>query len=311
MGAHSKSHTILFGRESTFGTKVTADKDFGLIQSFSPRQAKELNKQYTSGDFQVQSFVNNVDANTFDIEAKLQHGRPLELITGGTVVHAETTGDWRHTFALATDLPSFTIEDSFNLTADLVDIYLGAKFAEATIRLDTDDVLFFAGNGITKDVDNTELTASAAVVSNITPLHFKNSTLSVGAEGAETNVGALQSFSITLARETEGIKSAGQDTISAAVAKNLDISFEFQIYFENKTQYNSFDTTADLGLIFNANNGITLGNGRRELNVDLSECRYGEYERPVNLNEYVYATFRGSGKYEEIFMVDNISSTAF
>lgn len=46
---HAKHHTFLIGLESTFGTAVTADKDIGLVQSFSPVDKRTIEEVYASG----------------------------------------------------------------------------------------------------------------------------------------------------------------------------------------------------------------------------------------------------------------------
>ena len=39
---HGKHHTILIGQESVFGTAVSATKDVGLVQSFTPSDKRVI-----------------------------------------------------------------------------------------------------------------------------------------------------------------------------------------------------------------------------------------------------------------------------
>ena len=46
---HSKQHTLLIGKESTFGTAVSATKDLGLVQSFTPSDKRTYIKNFATG----------------------------------------------------------------------------------------------------------------------------------------------------------------------------------------------------------------------------------------------------------------------
>ena len=138
---HSKNHTLLIGKETTYGTAVTPDRDIGLIQNFSPSDKRTLIKTYSTGSREIQDLITGKLDLSFDCELFLQH-------LFGSVSHTQTTNDWKHTFSISTTLPSFTIEDSFNSTTDSVFIYSGSKLSEGTISIDTDGILTFKGSGI-------------------------------------------------------------------------------------------------------------------------------------------------------------------
>ena len=43
---HAKHHTFLIGQESVFGTAVSATKDVGLVQSFTPSDKRTIEEVY-------------------------------------------------------------------------------------------------------------------------------------------------------------------------------------------------------------------------------------------------------------------------
>ena len=317
---HSKNHTFLIGAESTYGTAVTADKDVGLVQSFTPSDKRILDEVYASGSRQVQQLVPGKVEFTHDYEVDLQNGRPFEYLFGG-VSHVETTGDWKHTFSIESTLPSFTIESSFNAAADSVFIYDGCKTGSGTINLDTQGILKGTFSGVSQGVDTSTSSASAAVISDLAVLHYKNSTLSVGTADSEVNVGKLQTFNLVIDNELIAVDQAGSVEICELVASNFSMKFDFTMTFEDMTQYEFFlgGTSAAVSPTkqsaeFNANNGVTLGSGRREFNIQMDDFLYEEAGTPVSVGDLVIASFKGTATdlgTNGCFYVDNVSNTSF
>lgn len=319
--AHSKNHTFLIGQESTYGTAVTADKDVGLVQNFNPSDKKELTTVYASGSRVPQELVSGQATLDFDLEVLFQNGRLFEYLLG-SVSHEQTSSDWKHTFSFATDLPSFTIESSFNLTTDQVFAYEGCKLLSGEISIDQGGILTGRFTGRAQDVDTTSNSASSAVVSSLPTLHYKHLTLSTGSAGSETDVGLLQSCSINFTNENTAVPDAGSVVNAADVGGNVEISFEFVITFQTVAEYERF-TGADssvatsptqFSMVINAHNGVTLGSGRREFYVQLNNVNYEEVGTAVAVGETVTQTFRGKATAlgsSGMFTVDNIANTSW
>ena len=91
--------------------------------------------------------------------------------------------------------------------------------------------------------------------------------------------------------------------------------------FENLTQYALFlgSTTPQsqptaTGLEINANNGVTLGSGRREFNLQLTGVQYEEAGTPLTVGEVIFQNFTGTATglgTNKCFVVDTVSSSAF
>jgi hypothetical protein len=317
---HSKNHTLLIGKETTYGTAVTADKDIGLVQNFNPTGTRTVDLNYGSGSREVQSITAAKFEKKWESEVKLQNGRLFEYIFGN-VAHAETTGDWKHTFSVGANLPSFTVEDSFNATSDSVFLYNGSKINSSTLNLDKNDFLKLTCSGISQSVDISPSSASAGIVSDLPILHFKNSTLSTGPAGSETNIGKLQTFSLTIENNLISVDAAGTILTQELVESNFKLSFDFSITFENVDEYQSFlgGTSPQLSpakrsAVLNVNNGVALGSGRREFYIQLNDLLYEEVGKPVTVGELVVASFKGTATdlgTNGCYFIDNISDTNF
>ncbi len=317
---HSKIHTLLIGQESSFGTAVTADKDIGRVQSFTPSDKRTIEQIYASGSREIQELVAAKAEFSWDLEVAIQNGRLFEYIFG-TVGHATTSADTKHTFSVATTLPSFTIEDSFNNTSDTVFIYDGSKINSSSVNLDTNGLLKMSASGFSQGVDTSTASASAAVVSTLQTLHFKHSTLSTGTAGAESSVGKLQTFNVNFENNIENVDASGTFLTQEMVEANFLMTFDFTMMFEDLTEYNLFlgSTTAQQSptkksALFNANNGVTLGSGRREFEIQLDDFLYEEVGTPVTVGESVVQSFKGIATdlgSNGCFYVDNIAGAAF
>ena len=317
---HAKHNTILIGKESQFGNAVSATKDVGLVQSFTPSDKRTIEEVYGAGSRQVQELVAAKSEISWDVDVNFQNGRLLEYVYGG-VGHALTSSDTKHTFTIATTLPSMTIEDSFNTTSDNVFIYDGSKINSSTINLDTNAVLKLSASGFSQGSSTATGAASAAVISSLAVLHYKHATLSTGTADSETSVGKLQTFNLVVENNIELIDASGTFVTQEMVEAALKISFDFTIMFENQTEYDIFQggttpqqSPAKKGVEFNANNGVNLGSGRREFNAQFTEFLYEDVGTPVNVGESVIQSFKGIATdigTNGVFSVDNIAEAAW
>jgi hypothetical protein len=317
---HSKMNTFLVGKESTFGTPVSTVKDLGLVQSVTPANKREYTKVRAAGSRAVQEIVAGKSEIGLDFEVFIQNGRIFELLFGTKDSSTETTGDWKHIFSVGTTVPSFTSEYSFNATTDAVFKSDGLKLNNGVISIDTGGILKFVGNATGQSI-TTSTSASASVISSLSVLAFKHLTLSTGTIDSESNVGKLQSFSFTYDQGNTPVDAAGTFEAQEIVEGDSDFTFEFSMMFEDLTQYALFlgGTTPQsqptaTGLEINANNGVTLGSGRREFNLQLTGVQYEEPGTPLTVGEVIIQTFRGSATSlgtNKCFVVDTVTSSAF
>lgn len=322
--SHSKVVTWLAGKETDYGTGVGADKDFGLIQSFSPTDKRVHTKIQTAGSREIQEIVAGLVDFDWELNLFYQHARPLQMLLG-TLSHAETTGDWKHSItSVASSVPSYTIEYSFNKATDLVFDYFGSKANQETITLEKDGVLSCNISGKSQNADTSEASAGSAVIDDLNVLHYKHADVLVGVAGSESSIGKVQSFNLSFNNTPKMVDSTGTILHQEHVEGLFEPTADFTIVFENLTEYQRFlGTTSStvpqisptpFSTIFNLHNGVTLGSGRQEFYAQLDDCQYEEVGNPLNVGEIVISSFRmnavtlGSNG---VFGVDDVSSTNF
>ena len=203
---HSRHGYILVGRETTYGTAVSAVKDIGLVQNVTPTGNMNWTRAYGIGDTTA---VQSLDLGRADfsgsLECILQHGRLLDYITGTTVVHdATSTPDIKHTFAEASSIPSFTMEEVYNATTDITLKYHGVKLSSLTLALALDGYLRCRADWTAEDLDPSGTTATTAVISTLTPFKDFMGNLSWGTIGAESAQAVIQSMEFTINRAGGG-----------------------------------------------------------------------------------------------------------
>lgn len=309
---------ILIGKETTQGTPVACTKDVGLVQNFAPNEVRNYTRIHSiSQRNAVQLLAGQYDAKG-TLETTLQHGRLLTYLFG-TAAHVETTSDWKHTFSEADALSSMTLEDGYNASSDIVKTYSGGMISSATLSFDMSGALTMSAD-LLFHKPTTSTSASSAVISTL-PVHpFSWMSLKTGADGSEVTNTGVMSGSITVVNNLEKLYGIGSVLPEEIMPGLRTYEFEFRMKFKDKVDYELFlggtTPTATGGgsipsLIFNSNNGIALGSGRREFNIDFSDAVYDAYDKPLKVGEVIYQTFRGMATKitpDNTWFVDSITS---
>jgi len=312
---------ILVGKESSYGTPVTCAKDLGLIQSFTPSDDNSYRREHTIAKRNAQNLIAGNFVSTATLEFLLQHGRIFEFVFGGTTTHDDTnTPDIKHVFAEGDTLPSMTLEDGVNSTSDVTMTYAGVKVNNLTLSLALGDSIRVRADLMAKTVA-TGTSASSAVISSLATHPYYFATLKTGADGNETTQANVQSFELTIRNNLEPQYGLGSRLLTNLIANERHYEFSFTLGFQSKTEYELFlggsspDTDGSPtipSLIFNANNGVTAGNGRREINIDFSDAVYTTTRKPVVIHGYILQDFTGWAKSitsNNTWVYDNISES--
>lgn len=315
---------VLIGKETNWGTAVSATKDVGLIQNFTATDRNTITAIYAAGSAEPQAQVAGLFDTSGSIDVIYQHGRLLEYIFG-SVTHQETNGDWKHTFTPSADLPSFTCEYGLDSTSDAVWKYAGCKLTSLTISLTPDTSLRMRADYIAKTV-STSTTASTKIISTLAPLPGFHGSVATGAEGSETTLGQVQSFDVTI--------NFGQAAISPQLGSRLggallqgqrNYTFALTMLFSSLDEYGRFlagstsstspaetSTPTIPSIVIKADNGVDLGSGKRAFYIQLKNAVYHEASAPLVVGDYVIASFTGYATglgTNGCYTVDNISST--
>lgn len=315
--AFNQHHALLIKKESVFGTAVTPTRDIGLIETFGIDDNNNTLPVEASGQRVAAELADGQYTAMLRCGMKYQHGRIFEYVFGGTTVHAETTSDWKHTFAVGTSLPSMTLGHSYNLSTDAVRTFNGVKVGNLTVEYALGQPIRIDWDGEAKSVDNSS-TALTAVISSLKTLKSYHASLVYGTDDSESTVGKLESARFNFRNQLVRVDGAGSRESAGICADTLLIDFEFTMAFDDITEYEHFlggtspaagDIT-EKSLVFNANNGVTLGSGREEINIDLSVTKLVAHTESKQLRGKVMQTFRGQATtINDVFTVDSVSSS--
>jgi len=321
---HAKQVTVLIGKESTWGTSVTTDKDVGLVQNLTKTLDMTLTRSHGIGGADTQDISTGRFDGTGSIEVIFQHGRLLEYLTGTVPVHdATNTPDIKHTFALAETLPSLTLGESNDGATDIKETWKGVKILSGTVALDLDGYMRFRGDLSYKDLDPSGTTADSQTISTLKPFKDFMATVSFGAESSEVAKAVVQSFEFTI--NNGGVGTPKLWGIESKLPADLEVSgrimdWRFSLAFQDVTELNRFlgSTTgvldtgteiAESGLLLVVNNNVAAGSGRREFNLDLSNIQVSRISKPVALGNWIIMDVEGFAKtIDDFFTYDNITA---
>lgn len=309
--------TYLFGLESSYGTGGTTNKDLGLIQNFTVAPEGTISEHHGQGQAKAVAVKNGLVTPKGTFELEYQHGRILEYaIFGGTTTHVPTSTDITHTLVWAETLPSLAWEASYEAgTTDIVQKGIGLVFGRTTINSTLDGVVKITGDWNAKTIDNSATSVTAAVVNTAYPLGGFECSLSIGG----TAVDFVQSWSLTHNPNTKTIHGEGSRVPSYISSHSRNVSFSARIGLSATTDINRFlgsggtiSTTepASTAMIFAADNGITLGSGKRAITLNLSACYY-RYTVTAAKNDFVMYDIEGNGIIGASTCVDAVAGASW
>jgi len=309
-----QSKHFLIGKETTFGTGVSATRDIGIVTEISDDWAREIRKSPSLSSREVQSITGGMFDSNCSVTVEFQHGRLLEFVFG-SVAHVETTGDWKHTFTIANGPPSMSAESADSLVSDVVKTYAGLKAASAELNVAINEVLTlsvdFEGQSV---VSSTS--AGTSVISSL-PV-FEHSFCNVTIDG--TAASEVQNFTVSIPlslAKSGGIGSAQYQQIHST---GIDFEFTGTLGFTSEAYQEimlggSGGSTSIVNsptghtVILDCHNGVTLGSGRREFYLELGSCVWSGFTESASVNELVFVDVSGTGTLTSCFSVDNISSS--
>lgn len=304
---------LLAGTETTYGTKVAATKDLGLLQSVTPTDTQNIRRLYSLGSRNVQEMVAGQFNSTLSLTAKYQHGRIFEYLTGGTVTHdASDTPDIKHTYAEADALKSFSLEYGFDLTSDVEFTYTSCLVNSLTLDLNLNEELSWTADIMGQQVD-TGTTASTGSIDSLKTLPSYYGTLNTG-----SSVAKIQSMSWTYNNAVRTLDALGSRLHQEGVGGSREMDFNMTLLFEDLTEYAQFldgtsvgatSTPSDFDMVIDITNGTAAGSGLREVYIDVDDNKWNEASVPVSVGSEVIASFSGHGKtLSSFYSYDDIAS---
>jgi len=302
---------ILIGKETTWGTPVTTDKDIGLVQDIGDEFNREIIQSKGLGAIESQQVSSgNVELNhSFTVDA--QHGRLLDYALGAAA-HAETTGDWKHTFTIADQSPSFTLESAEDSTVDTTLKTSGNIITSLEISTALNQNLRFICETQAKTGISSASTTAASLSSLVV---FPQSLVTVSVNTVAAT--EVQNASIKIIKT--GNRSYGVGDVVPQQGHASDMEFEFnaslgfaavtfQELFMGGTSPSGTPTVFEFEI--DADNGTALGSGQRRVLCTLENCM-GGFSKSATIGDLIFIDVTGSGTLKECFSVDNIQNTAW
>jgi len=307
-GIHS---TILVKEEVTWGTAVVPDREIGAVTSFNQNDTQATEEVHALGQSKPQAIPAGKYTPKGSIEVNMTNARLLEYaLYGGTTTHADTSTDCTHTMVYADDLPSVTLEESFNEATDVQHLWAGVLFQNPTISVAMDDYLKFRSDWVAKNVDVSGATATAAQVPTATPLRGFEAGLSIGG----STVNYVQSWELSFNRNSNLLWGLGSRIPAAGGSNILNCDWRATIGFVDSTEHERLlgGTTATAGApssfntIFTADNGVALGSGELSLSITLGSCQVESINKTVDLGDFILYDIAGKGILGAGEMVDQV-----
>lgn len=323
--AYSKAHSFpLVGVESAFNTPVSPTKDLGIVSDW--------NSDENNNVFQIPAAagtreLSGVEAGQYEAtipyNGSLNSGAIFELMFNQATDTATST-DYKHTFidddgseTLKNDLGSFTFQENHDSTNDQTSKFGGCGVNSLSLTIELNSELKVSGEVFASGHD-TGTTAGTRVTTTTRPLIYVESSLSFGVEASEATVTQVQSFSIDMVNNLERVPAGlGARNTAAYVAGLLELSGEFTKIFDSKVDLELFlggasEATGVFtknGLIFEANNGVALGSGRREFYVRVYGALLETKNKVIPESGPVEITFAWRGTtLKDLYMVDQVAS---
>lgn len=298
---------ILIGKESTWGTGVTTDKDVGVVQDITNSLNREVKEVMGLGAIETQAVHSGNEDHGGSMSVSLQHGRLFEYILG-TVAHAETTGDWKHTFSVNNNPPSFTLQSGEDDSTDTDLVTVGCLVESAEMSINQTDPLMLKVDFKAKSTTSDASTGTASISSLVT---FPKSLVTININSSAAS--EVQDAAITFGKRVERSYGVGSVVPQQGKGTELRFSYTAKLGFTDKTFQDLFinDTTHEFEI--DADNGTSLGSGQRRIKCTLENCKNTKLEKIAAIGDLVFIDLAGTGtlKANETFSVDNIADTSW
>lgn len=308
MGKFTK--TLLIGQESDWGTPVAVAKDIGIITDVSDSMSREVTQTQGLTSLSTQHITSGVVDPNLSVTFQFQHGRILEYAIG-SVAHANTSSDYKHTFTASNEPPSMTVESSEGQGTDVTLTYAGMMVNDLTISSQLNGILSCTANLVGKTVASTAST-TAAVEDDL--INFPHSLVSVDIDG--TTADTVQSVTINITKNVQRIGGLGSNIYQDGKATELKFTFSAQLGYTDNTYEQLWlggaapSGTSDptvFDFLLDANNGVALGSGNRRLYLELENCIMDNFSKAASIGNMIFIDINGHGTLKECYSVDDIA----
>lgn len=297
---------LLIGKETSWASGGSAAKDCGIwIRDLSTPHSREPIEVGGLSAIQTQAVFTGMGQGGLTLRGDFQHGRLLEYVFG-SVAHALTSADTKHTFTISNTPPSMIAEVGNNLTVDTTQTITGLIAESCEISSELNGLVQLSVDFKGK-IPTTGSTASAAVTSSLTT--FPHSYVIATINGTQAT--EVQNMSIRIVKTTQFSGGLGSVVYQQGHATSLRIEVSGKLGFAAKTFHDIFVNATSHTIIFDATNGVSLGSGLRELKITLGSNYWTNFTEIASLGGLTYVEFSGICTLTEAFSVDNIAEASW
>lgn len=309
--------TILSGKETTWGTAVSATKSLGLVTNWSTADEQGTKEHYGLGQAKAVAVSGGLYTPKGSIDVELAHGRMIEYaIYGGATTSTDSSTDCTHTFVYANTLPSFTVEESYEQgTPDIVNKWAGVTFNSSTLSLTADGELTLKSDWLAKTVDVSSTSSTAASIPTQAPIRGLSGALSLG-----TAVSNCASWEITCNRNMKIGHALGSRVPAWGGSNLISTTWKATVAYDATTWHQKLlggttpTTNAEptsFTATFTADNNVALGSGKKSISIALTGCQVTSHGKAVTVNDFVMQDITGVGILGTGSMVDNVLNAAW
>lgn len=303
MAEKSGHGSILISKETTFKTPVVVAKDIGVVQSISQTPIKNVKKIFGIGQTNVVANIQGRFETSGSIEVAYQHARLLEFIFG-TVAHDDADApDIKHTFTISDSPPSMTLQDATDNTTDTT-INPSAKLGTLNINVNGIDDEITLSTDYLGNKPTTGTTAVAKIISTLETLSGAQATFKIGGSAVDE----VQSCNMTINRAATFLHGISDQDVVDIQAQEFSVDFTATIGFKDKAEVDRLLASTVFAVELDVTNGVTVGQGLRQLNLVLSDGVYSETPKTVTVGDFIFMDISGTGKLNTCHSYDSIVS---
>ena len=303
---------LMFVPEVTWGTAVAATKDLGLVITDSALTwDREVMQSQGLGTIESQKITTGLVEPKLSLTGEFQHGRILEYAFG-SVAHATSGTDEKHTFTIVEAAPSATFSSAFNLATDIDVTMAGMIVDSCEISSELNGKLMIATEWLGKTIA-TDTTAPSFTQSTL-PV-FPHALVTCSIDGSPATI--TQSAKITITKSIQKVGGLGSNLAQQAAAGECKFAFAATLGFTDATFHALFlGGTAPTGAAdpasyefeIDATNGTAYGSGERRLKLTLTACQMNGLNETTSVGGLTFVEVSGHGLLSECYTVDNIAS---
>lgn len=304
MGQAPAQYTYLVGKESTWGTGVTTDKDLGIITDINNDPRREVVESAGISDISPIAFHEGIKEGVHSVTMEFQHGRIFEFILGAAT-HTSSGSDQKHSWTGAdNEPPSFTAQTGSNIsTGDVGLQYTGCLIESAELSWELNGLLMLSFTARSKFPTKIS-TVPAHIVSTLPTYPHGYGTIQINGVTATKVQSGRIAFSKTLA-PVDGVGS--NDHLGLKVI-NLKIDFSLRLAFDDATFHTHFIDNDITSISVAFVNGSAFGSGKRGIEIALTSPITSGFSEVTSMGGLTFVELSGSALLSTLDTYDNITS---